>query len=261
MALIKVQLGDLFDQPSDLIVLPCSTAGTITRFVAKRLIEYQIPEPKLGMQLGDVDIQPFHGVENVAQFVAFAVSVKSNTSSEEAIQKIGVNLGIATCEDSAIRHISAPLLGAGAGGLQSEKVVEALSEGFKKTAVSDAILTVFVLHHNVFARVQRLSLLASEKQETHYKVEAPIEPIRVFISHSGIDPRYKEWIVELATFLRSNGLDARLDQWHLRYGMDLTQWMANELQLADRVVIISDKRYRERADGRLGGVGWETMLI
>lgn len=43
--------------------------------------------------------------------------------------------------------------------------------------------------------------------------------------------------------------------------MDLPQWMANELNLADQVIIISDRRYTDRADGRVGGVGWETMLI
>jgi hypothetical protein len=37
--------------------------------------------------------------------------------------------------------------------------------------------------------------------------------------------------------------------------------MTNELQLADRVLIISNEQYAAKADGRLGGVGWETMII
>jgi hypothetical protein len=52
-----------------------------------------------------------------------------------------------------------------------------------------------------------------------------------------------------------------MDIWHLRRGMDLPQFMTNELQLADRVVLISDEKYAEKADGRVGGVGWETMII
>jgi hypothetical protein len=43
--------------------------------------------------------------------------------------------------------------------------------------------------------------------------------------------------------------------------MDLPQWMCNELALADRVVIISNEGYKAKADGRIGGVGWETMII
>jgi len=52
---VKLRLGDMFDGPSDLIVLPCSTSGTITGFVARRLIEYSIPHPKAGMTLGEVE--------------------------------------------------------------------------------------------------------------------------------------------------------------------------------------------------------------
>jgi len=43
--------------------------------------------------------------------------------------------------------------------------------------------------------------------------------------------------------------------------MDLPQWMCNELSLADRVIIVSNETYKAKADGRLGGVGWETMVI
>ena len=31
--IVKLRLGDLFDGPSDLIVLPCSTIGTVTGFI------------------------------------------------------------------------------------------------------------------------------------------------------------------------------------------------------------------------------------
>jgi hypothetical protein len=37
--------------------------------------------------------------------------------------------------------------------------------------------------------------------------------------------------------------------------------MCNELSLAQKVIIICDKNYKQKADGRLGGVGWETMVI
>ena len=43
--------------------------------------------------------------------------------------------------------------------------------------------------------------------------------------------------------------------------MDLPQWMCNELALANKVIVICDEIYKQKADGRLGGVGWETMII
>lgn len=37
--------------------------------------------------------------------------------------------------------------------------------------------------------------------------------------------------------------------------------MTNELTLAERVILVSDEKYAEKADGRVGGVGWETMIV
>ncbi len=76
----RLRQGGSFDGAADLIVLPCSTGGTITRFVANRLLEYTIPCPKGGMELGDVQIMPFTGAEKVAQNVAYAASVLNMTS-------------------------------------------------------------------------------------------------------------------------------------------------------------------------------------
>jgi hypothetical protein len=254
---VRVKLGDLFDGAADLIVLPCSTGGTVTRFVANRLLEYTIPRPRQRLELGDVEIMPFTGAENIAQYVAFAASVLSMTSTRDAIRKIGFALGKFTSENEGVRTISAPLLGAGAGGLRSEAVVEALSEGFAETAASTATLTIHILHESVYDRLT--SNNASSKPPSRNLPTA--KPIRVFISYSGTSERHKKWVAEIGTFLRANGVNARLDQWHLRKGMDLPQWMTNELEMAEKVIIISDARYSERANGRSGGVGWETMII
>lgn len=43
--------------------------------------------------------------------------------------------------------------------------------------------------------------------------------------------------------------------------MDVVQWMCNELDLADRVILVCDEQYAARADRRHGGVGWETMIV
>ena len=43
--------------------------------------------------------------------------------------------------------------------------------------------------------------------------------------------------------------------------MDLPQWMTNELTMARKVIVVCNELYKEKADGRLGGVGWETMIM
>lgn len=258
MSTVKLTWGDIFSGPSDLIVLPCSTAGTITPFVRERLVHYIIPYPKPGTKLGDVNILPFKGAENIAQFVAYATSVKALSSSLEAIERIGNQLGKATHKWPTIRKISAPLLGAGAGGLLSEDVARALARGFGKTAHPDACLVIHILDRGTFERI--VSLL-SEEPTTQRGDRNLSTPMRVFISYCHTSPEHTKWVESLGTFLRENGIDARLDIWHLRVGMDLPQFMTNELALAERVIVVSDERYAEKADGRTGGVGWETMII
>lgn len=259
MPFVQLKLGDMFDGPSDLIVLPCSTSGTITNFVRQRLMHHQIPYPNAGMQLGDVSIMPFQGGENIAQYVAYAASVNKDASTLQSITQIGKLLGQATLERSSIRRVAAPLLGAGAGGLESKAVVNALSSGFKNAAHHDATLIIHVLHQNLFEWLRPGE--NSQTANPRSSASIPERPTRVFVSYSRTSPEHEKWVERLATYLRDNGVDARLDTWHLRRGMDLPQWMTNELTLAERVILVSDAKYAEKADGRVGGVGWETMIV
>jgi hypothetical protein len=252
MSRVRLRLGDLFDGPSDLIVLPCSTSGTVTGFVARSLSSYSTPHPREGMRLGEVEFMPFEGAADIAQFVAFAASVKYMTSTVEAICEIGESIGQFTQEQPAVRALAAPLLGAGSGGLQSEKVVSALREGFMKKASENSCLTISVRHKDVYER------LRAGRQRIKGE---PRRVPRVFISHTSRTKEDEGWVVELALHLIDKGVQVRLDKFHLRRGMDLPQWMCNELALADRVVIVSNEFYKSKADGRLGGVGWETMII
>lgn len=249
---VKVRLGDMFDGPSDLIVLPCSTSGTITGFVARRLVQYSIPHPKDGMALGEVEIMPFEGAEDIAQFVAFAASVHYNSSSLRELKSIGRKLGEFTVSNPAVRYVAAPLLGAGAGGIQSELVAAGIREGFTATAADDAMLVIHVLHREVYDRLKGNRRVIQGQSK---------ESIRVFISHTSKTDEAVEWVKALALYLIEQGIQARLDRFHLRRGMDLQQWMCNELSIARKVIVVCDEAYKQKADGRLGGVGWETMII
>ena len=249
---VKLRLGDMFDGPADLIVLPCSTSGTITGFVARRLEQYSIPHPTPGMVLGKVEVVPFDGADDIAQFVAFAASVRNDSSSQKAIESIGRALGDFTATNSAVKYVAAPLLGAGAGGIQSELVAAALREGFSATAAPDATLAIHVLHQEVYDRLKaNRRIIQGERKDT----------VRVFISHTSKTDEAVEWVKALALYLIDQGIQARLDKFHLRRGMDLQQWMCNELAMARKVIVVSDESYKQKADGRLGGVGWETMII
>src|SRR4051794_23241017 len=90
---VELVLGDMFDGPSDLIVLPCSTAGTVTSYVAERLQSFKLPHPKPLMKLGDIEIHRLIDAEQIAGYIAFAASVNSLASSADAIEHIGRQLG------------------------------------------------------------------------------------------------------------------------------------------------------------------------
>lgn len=165
-------------------------------------------------------------------------------------------------KNPSIRRVSAPLLGAGAGNLPSEVVVTSLTEGFHQSSHKDASLVISVLHDMVFQRIQKsLNATTTAYEPPSATTQTPERAPRVFISYSHTSTEHEDWVEALGKFLRENGVDARLDAWHLRRGMDLPQFMTNELTLADRVVLVSDEKYAEKADGRVGGVGWETMII
>jgi len=85
---------------------------------------------------------------------------------------------------------------------------------------------------------------------------------KVFISYSWSSEEHKQWILYLAEKLVSeSGLDVILDRWHGVVGHDRFQFMEESIKLADKVLVICDKTYCEKANGRLGGVGTETIII
>jgi hypothetical protein len=95
--------------------------------------------------------------------------------------------------------------------------------------------------------------------ETSPKSQNP----KAFISYSWTSPAHQEWVLALATRLREDGVDVSLDKWDLKEGHDALAFM--ELMVSDssvtKVIMVSDKVYAEKADGRQGGVGSETQII
>jgi hypothetical protein len=83
----------------------------------------------------------------------------------------------------------------------------------------------------------------------------------VFISYSHDSSEHKKWVLRLATDLRAAGVDASLDQWDLVLGQDLATFMQNGITTSDRVLLICSENYVNKADGGLGGVGYERLIV
>ncbi|MEG0859753.1 MAG: TIR domain-containing protein [Pseudomonas sp.] len=86
-------------------------------------------------------------------------------------------------------------------------------------------------------------------------------PPTVFISYSWESDAHKSWVRELAERLTLNGVNARLDQWHIAPGQSLTQFMEVEAQGSDFTLVICTKDYCRKSLARAGGVGYEQQII
>lgn len=83
---------------------------------------------------------------------------------------------------------------------------------------------------------------------------------KVFISYSWSS---QEKVIELAERLVSHGIDVVMDIWNLKEGQDKYAFMeqcVNNSEI-DKVLIICDQKYTEKANNREGGVGDETVII
>ena len=84
---------------------------------------------------------------------------------------------------------------------------------------------------------------------------------KVFVSYSHDSDDHKEWVLQLSTKLRRNGVDVTLDQWDLGAGNDMTLFMEKGVRDSDRVLVICTDAYVRKADAGEGGVGYERMII
>lgn len=86
---------------------------------------------------------------------------------------------------------------------------------------------------------------------------------KIFISYSWTTPKHEDWVLELAQKLTHDGVQVILDKWDLKPGQDKYSFMEQMVHADDinKVLIILDKKYTEKANDRSGGVGTETMII
>lgn len=83
----------------------------------------------------------------------------------------------------------------------------------------------------------------------------------VFISYSWDSEDHKRWVKTLSDKLIENGIVTLLDQNDLVLGDPLTQFMEQSITQSDYVLIICTPTYKQKADMRKGGVGYEESII
>ncbi len=86
---------------------------------------------------------------------------------------------------------------------------------------------------------------------------------KVFISYSRSSPNRQEWVRHLAGKLRKCDVNVALDQWDLKAGNDIYAYMEQIVSGEDinKVIIVCDTDYAQKANSRQKGVGVETQII
>lgn len=87
--------------------------------------------------------------------------------------------------------------------------------------------------------------------------------IKVFLSYSWTSYDHQQWVIGLAKDLMAHNVHPVMDTWDLRTGDDSIKFMERMVndKTVTKVLILSDKKYAERANDREGGVGTETQII
>lgn len=86
--------------------------------------------------------------------------------------------------------------------------------------------------------------------------------LKVFISYTWDDDSHKDWVRKLTDdLITQGGLDVQLDQYELVAGKDMNHFMERGVEEADKVLIILTEKYKEKADQKQGGTGFEYSMI
>lgn len=251
--MIYIKKGSIFDEKCDLVVLPCSSSVTVTTWVRSEIEKYRLPFPKVKIPYGKAHILESGTAYKKANYIAYAASVdhRSVKSSLDKIESILSSL-ISYSTENDITLINIPVLGTGAGGLEHSEVLAIYRKAFETSRIT---LNVYIPDSNI-------AELFIEK-DTNYQVKnsSKLDNPRVFISYSWGDQDIQNWSLDLARKLCANGVNARIDKFHLQAGFDMPQWMTDEIFKADKVLLVCDSNYADKANMKKAGVGWETMIV
>lgn len=86
------------------------------------------------------------------------------------------------------------------------------------------------------------------------------ENLKVFISYSNDSEEHRQWVLDLAAKLHSNGVNIILVQEELTEE-EMTQSIETGVRDSDRILVIYTDSYVSKANEGEGGVGYEPMIV
>ncbi len=100
-------------------------------------------------------------------------------------------------------------------------------------------------------------LLENFDMKINYRQKKP----SIFISYSKEDEAHNSWVSKLADSLGKMGYSVHIDIKDLNKYKDLTQFMEKSIEKSEVIVVVCTPTYKNKADERIGGVGYESRII
>ncbi len=158
MGQVLLRKGNILEGSADLTIFPCSAKGTTSSSMKRWQELYKIPSPtdlNLSLKHGGLSAPfPFPGSQSVTKSYCYAAAVLNDYSSGEVVEKIGQQIGETTKARPEIHVVEAPLLGTGAGGLDTIVAGRSLAKGFLSSSSDNALLYIFVYDTDRYAKLE-----------------------------------------------------------------------------------------------------------
>lgn len=84
--------------------------------------------------------------------------------------------------------------------------------------------------------------------------------MKVFLQYSWDSEPHKQWVLELANRLTSDGVDLCFDRYDLKVGSNNLHFM-EQIESSEKVILIMTEGYKTKADTRFGGIGYEYQIL
>jgi hypothetical protein len=81
------------------------------------------------------------------------------------------------------------------------------------------------------------------------------------MSYSHDDDEHQDWVLQLSSRLRGNGVDVCLDRWDVTLGGNLAHYMERAADDTYRVIAVVSETYSSKCNDRSGGAGVEAQML
>ena len=255
--MIYVKKGSTYDFGCDMIVVPCNNTGGMTQHVVDALIKHGLPCCINSMR--DKRCQFLKVEGHKFTYLAFAASVDIRDhnllDAESTIRDIVKEL-VVFSNENGLHTLNIPLLGSGMGKLSADKSYQLIADGFADTGLEVNICVISRKSQNLLQKY-----LSNDRHLNLHSSSIKVETRLVFISYSHDEQTTCAWVEDIANFLLNKGIDVIVDMYNLYHGEELIEWMEEQIKRADKVLLICDNSYVNKANHNRGGTGTETQII